>query len=82
MSARSSFMTAPSVRADGRQGEVGIVQVGLLDPKVVGDDLVLRQDRCDGVDEVAGAGDDEDWPRPFDGLDLRQVGQQPILDRR
>ena len=66
----------------GRQGEVRIVQVGLLDPEVVGHDLVLRQDRCDGMDEVAGAGDDDDGTGPLDVVDLRQVGQQPILDRR
>ena len=34
------------------------------------------------MDEVAGAGDDDEGPRPFDDLHLGQVGEQPIGDRR
>ena len=57
-------MTAPLRCGAGRpgEGEVGVVEVRLLDAQVVGDDLVAGQDGRDGVDEVAGPGHDDVGP--------------------
>lgn len=35
----------------------------------------------DGVDQVPGAGRDNARPPVFDRVDLRQVGQQPVVER-
>src|SRR4029453_7251612 len=64
------------------QGDEGIVQAGLLGPEVGGDDVVAGQDRSDGLEQVAGAGHQHPGAPAGPPPPLRQVGEQPVLQRR
>ena len=64
------------------EGDERVVQAGLLDPQVGGDDLVAGQHGDDGVEQVAGTGHHDLGAVPGHPRDLGQRGQQALVERR
>src|SRR5690349_2779900 len=67
-------------RAAGERDE-RVVQRGLFQAQVRGDDLVAGECGGDGEQQVAGAGDDQLAACSLDRHDLGQRGQQRVVDR-
>src|SRR6185312_13093923 len=77
---RAPFGFGGQLRLVAGQGDEGVIEARLLDPKVGGDDLVAGEDGDHAVEQVAGARDDDLGAVPGDLADLRQRRQQPVVE--